>query len=195
MGDPSGEAADRLHALGGQELRLELLRGSDDRQRTLLEKVAEAIGWGRKLPDGHGLGVAVTYCFGGRLAHALEASVDASGKIRVHRVESAIDSGLAVYPDGVRQQIEGGVVRALPGAVYSEITVANGQVQQTTFTSYPLVTVDQAPQVNVQIVNGGDPIGGVGEPPIPPLAPALSNAVFAATGKRLRSMPFGKVPV
>jgi isoquinoline 1-oxidoreductase beta subunit len=177
------------------ELRLELLDGSDDRQRALLETVAQAIGWGRKLPDGHGLGLAVTYCFGGRLAHAVEASVDDSGKIRVHRVESAIDSGLAVYPDGVRQQIEGGVVLALTGAVYSEITVANGQVQQSTFTSYPLVTVDEAPQVNVHIVNGGDPIGGVGEPPIPPLAPALSNAVFAATGKRLRTMPFGKVAV
>jgi isoquinoline 1-oxidoreductase beta subunit len=177
------------------ELRLELLDGSDHRQRALLETVAQAIGWGRKLPDGHGLGLAVTYCFGGRLAHAVEASVDGSGKIRVHRVESAIDSGLAVYPDGVRQQIEGGVVLALTGAVYSEITVANGQVQQSTFTSYPLVTVDEAPQVNVHIVNGGDPIGGVGEPPIPPLAPALSNAVFAATGKRLRTMPFGKVAV
>jgi isoquinoline 1-oxidoreductase beta subunit len=108
---------------------------------------------------------------------------------------SAIDSGLAVYPEGVRQQIEGGVVLALTGAVYSKITVANGQVEQRTFTSYPLVTIDQAPQVNVHIINGGDPVGGVGEPPIPPLAPALSNAVFAATGKRLRRMPFGKVAV
>jgi isoquinoline 1-oxidoreductase beta subunit len=175
------------------DLRVELLRGSDDRQRVLLEKVAEAIGWGRALPDGHGLGLAVTYCFGGRLAHAVEASVDASGTIRVHRVESAIDCGLAVYPDGVRQQIEGGVVLALTGALYSEITVDGGQVQQSTFTSYPLVTIAEAPQVSVHIVNGGDPIGGVGEPPIPPLAPALSNAVFAATGKRLRKMPFGKV--
>jgi len=177
------------------ELRLELLDGSDNRQRALLERVAEAIGWGRKLPAGHGLGLAVTFCFGGRLAHAVEASVDAAGKIRVHRVESAIDSGLVVYPDGTRQQTEGGVVLALTGAVYSQITVANGQVQQSTFTGYPLVTIDEAPQVNVQIVNGGDPIGGVGEPPIPPLAPALSNAVFAATGKRLRKMPFGKVAV
>lgn len=174
-------------------LRLELLDGSDLRQRALLETVAEAIGWGRTLPAGHGLGLAVTYCFGGRLAHAVEASVDASGTIRVHRVESAIDSGLAVYPDGVRQQIEGGVVLALTGAVYSQITVATGQVEQHTFTSYPLATIDEAPLVNVHIINGGDPIGGVGEPPIPPLAPALSNAVFAATGKRLRRMPFGKV--
>jgi CO/xanthine dehydrogenase Mo-binding subunit len=177
------------------ELRLELLGGSDVRQRALLERVAAGIGWGRKVPAGHGLGLAVTYCFGGRLAHAVEASVDDSGRIRVHRVESAIDSGLAVYPDGVRQQIEGGVVLALTGALYSEITVANGQVRQRTFTSYPLVTMGEAPQVNVQIVDGGDPIGGVGEPPIPPLAPALSNAVFAATGKRLRRMPFGRLVV
>jgi CO/xanthine dehydrogenase Mo-binding subunit len=176
-------------------LRLELLDGSDARQRALLERVAEAIGWGRQLPAGHGLGLAVTYCFGGRLAHAVEASVDGSGRIRVHRVETAVDSGLAVYPDGVRQQIEGGVVLALTGALYSEITVANGQVRQRTFTSYPLVTMGEAPPVNVHIVDGGDPIGGVGEPPIPPLAPAVSNAVFAATGKRLRRMPFGRVVV
>jgi isoquinoline 1-oxidoreductase beta subunit len=174
------------------ELRLELLDGTDVRQRALLEKVAGEIGWGRTLPAGHGLGLAVTYCFGGRLAHAVEASVDGSGKIRVHRVESAIDSGLAVYPDGVRQQIEGGVVLALTGALYSEITVEHGRVQQHTFSDYPLVSIDEAPQVNVHIVNGGDPIGGVGEPPIPPLAPALSNAIFAATGKRLRRMPFGR---
>jgi len=175
------------------ELRIELLRGSDDRQRALLERVGEEIGWGRTLPDGHGLGVAVTYCFGGRLAHAVEASVETDGKIRVHRVESAIDCGLGVYPDGIRQQIEGGVVLALTGALYSQITVENGQVQQGTFASYPLVTIDEAPQVNVHIIDGGDPIGGVGEPPIPPLAPALSNAVFAATGVRLRKMPFGRV--
>lgn len=177
------------------ELRLELLSGSDDRQRALLERVGEEIGWGRTLPDGHGLGVAVTYCFGGRLAHAVEASVEADGKIRVHRVESAVDCGLGVYPDGIRQQIEGGVVLALTGALYSEITVENGRVQQETYSSYPLVTIDEAPPVNVHIIDGGDPIGGVGEPPIPPLAPAVSNAVFAASGVRLRKMPFGKVAV
>jgi isoquinoline 1-oxidoreductase beta subunit len=175
------------------ELRLELLEGSDPRQAALLRRVAEEIGWGKRPAEGHGLGLAVTYCFGGRAAHAVEASVERSGKIRVHRVESAIDCGLAVYPDGVRQQAEGGVIMALTGALYSQITVANGQVQQRTFADYPLVAMDEAPPVNVHIVDGGEPIGGVGEPPIPPLAPALSNAVFAATGKRLRRMPFGRV--
>jgi isoquinoline 1-oxidoreductase beta subunit len=175
------------------ELRLELLDGSDQRQAALLRRVATEIGWGRRPPEGHGLGLAVTYCFGGRAAHAIEASVERSGKIRVHRVETAIDCGLAVYPDGVRQQTEGGVVMALTGAIYSQITIANGQVQQHTFADYPLVGMDEAPQVNVHIMDGGDPIGGVGEPPIPPLAPALSNAIFAATGRRLRRMPFGTV--
>jgi isoquinoline 1-oxidoreductase beta subunit len=93
----------------------------------------------------------------------------------------------------VRQQTEGGVVMALTGAIYSQITVANGQVQQRTYADYPLVAMDEAPQVHVHIMDGGDPIGGVGEPPIPPLAPALSNAIFAATGRRLRRMPFGTV--
>ncbi len=175
------------------ELRLELLEGSDPRQAALLRRVAEEIGWGKRPAEGHGLGLAVTYCFGGRAAHAVEASVDRTGKIRVHRVETALDCGLAVYPDGVRQQTEGGVVMALTGALYSQITVASGQVQQHTFADYPLVGMDEAPRVNVHIMDGGEPIGGVGEPPIPPFAPAWSNAIFAATGKRLRRMPFGKV--
>ena len=117
------------------------------------------------------------------------------GTIRVHRVESAIDSGWVVYPDGVRQQIEGGVVLALSVALNEQITVRDGQVEQTTYSSYPILRFDQAPEVNVHIIDGGAPLGGVGEPPIPPLAPAVGNAVFAATGVRMRKLPMGKVPL
>ncbi len=183
------------HELGRDplELRLELLDGEDARLQAVLEKAAEAIGWGRSMPPRRGLGIACTHCFGGRLAHAAEVEVESDGTIRVHRVESAIDSGWAVYPDGVRQQLEGGVVLALSVALGEEITVEGGVVQQRTFSDYPILTFDQHPEVNVHIIDGGEPIGGVGEPPIPPLAPAVANAVFAATGVRLRRMPFGKV--
>jgi len=177
------------------ELRLELLEGQDARLQALLRRVAEEIGWGREMPPRRGLGIACGHCFGGRLAHAAEVSVEDDGTIRVHRVESAIDSGWVVYPDGVRQQIEGGVVLALSVALNEQITVRNGQVEQTTFSSYPILKFDQTPEVNVHIIDGGAPLGGVGEPPIPPLAPAVGNAIFAATGVRMRKLPMGKVPV
>jgi isoquinoline 1-oxidoreductase beta subunit len=176
-------------------LRLELLEGSDARLAAVLKKAAEGIGWGRTLPRGRGLGIACTYCFGGRVAHALEVEVLPDGRVKVHQVHSAVDCGLAVYPDGVRQQIEGGVVMALTAALKAQITVKGGQVEQQTFADYPLLTIDETPEVTVHIVNGGDPVGGVGEPPVPPLAPALVNAIFAATGKRLRKLPIGRVPV
>jgi len=185
------------HELGRDplELRLELLEGEDARLQAVLKKAAEAIGWGRPMPEGRGLGIACTHCFGSRLAHAVEVEVAPDGSIRLHRVESAIDCGWAVYPDGVRQQLEGGVALALSVALMEEITVQGGVVQQRTFSEYPILTFEQHPVVNTHIIDGGEPLGGVGEPPVPPLAPAVANAVFAATGVRLRRMPFRKVEV
>ena len=129
------------------------------------------------------------------MAHAAEVAVESDGTIRVLRVESAIDSGWVVYPDGVRQQTEGGVALALSVALNEQITVRNGEVEQKTFSDYPILRFPQAPVVNLHIIDGGAPLGGVGEPIIPPLAPAVGNAVFAATGVRMRKLPMGKVPV
>jgi len=120
---------------------------------------------------------------------AAEVSVDSRGRVKVHRIESAIDSGWVVHPDAVAAQVEGGVVLALQTVLHGEITLRNGRVEQETFAEFPLITMEEAPLVNTHIVKGGPPLGGVGEPPIPPLAPAIVNAVYAATGKRLRSLP------
>jgi isoquinoline 1-oxidoreductase beta subunit len=169
------------------EFRMEL--EGDPRMRQVLRIAAEAIGWGRETPEGTGLGIAAGFCFGGRVAHAVEVSVDSRRRVKVNRVESAIDSGWVVNPDSVEAQVEGGVILALQTVLYGEITLRNGRVEQSNFSDFPLVTMDEAPHVNTYIVNGGPPLGGVGEPPIPPLAPAVVNAVYAATGKRLRSLP------
>ncbi len=172
--------------------RLELLEG-DPRMKKVLSVAAEAIGWGRRVPvgtgTGTGIGIACGYCFGGRVAHAAEVSVDSRGRVKVHRIESAIDSGWVVNPDSVAAQVEGGVILALQTVLHGEITLRNGRVEQETFVEFPLVTMEEAPLVNTHIVKGGPPLGGVGEPPIPPLAPAVVNAVFAATGKRVRRIP------
>ena len=168
--------------------RLELLE-DDPRMREVLKVAAEAIDWGRRVPVGTGIGIACGYCFGGRVAHAVEVSVDSRRRVKVHRIESAIDSGWVVNPDSVAAQVEGGVILALQTVLHGEITLRNGRVEQETFVEFPLVTMEEAPLVNTHIVKGGPPLGGVGEPPIPPLAPAVVNAVFAATGKRLRTIP------
>jgi len=170
------------------ELRMELLN-DDPRLQEVLRVAAEAIGWSRRTPPGTGIGIACGHCFGGRLAHAAEVSVDERGRVKVHRIESAIDSGWVVNPDSVASQVEGGVILALQTVLHGEITLRNGRVEQETFMDFPLVTMEEAPHVNTHIVYGGPPLGGVGEPPIPPLAPAVLNAVYAATGKRLRSLP------
>ncbi len=170
------------------EFRIGLLK-DDPRMQEVLRTAAEAIGWGRRVPVGTGIGIACGYCFGGRVAHAVEVSVDSRGRVKVHRIESAIDSGWVVNPDSVAAQVEGGVILALQTVLHGEITLKNGRVEQETFVEFPLITMEEAPLVNTHIVKGGPPLGGVGEPPIPPLAPAVVNAVFAATGKRLRTIP------
>jgi len=170
------------------ELRLELLK-EDPRMQAVLKAAADGIGWGRETPEGTGIGIACGYCFGSWCAHAVEVSVDGRSGLKVHRVESGIDCGWAVAPDCVASQVEGGVIMALTTVLHGEITIERGRVVQETFTEYPLVTMAEAPLVNTHIVEGGPPLGGVGEPPVPPLAPAVMNAIYAATGKRLRRLP------
>jgi isoquinoline 1-oxidoreductase beta subunit len=174
------------------ELRLELLE-EDPRLQAVLRKAAEGIDWGRTMPDGRGLGIACSYCFGGRVAQAAEVSVDGRGNVQVHRVEAAIDSGWAVSPDAVAAQVEGGIIFALSAALHGEITLERGRVVQETYAEYPIVTMTEAPVVNVHIIDGGPPLGGAGEPPIPAVAPAVANAIYAATGKRVRRLPIRNV--
>jgi isoquinoline 1-oxidoreductase subunit beta len=177
------------HAAGKDPVtfRRELLP-ADSRQRRLLDMVAGAFGWGRPLPAGHGAGVAVHESFGSAVAQAAEVSVD-NGRIRVHRVVCAVDCGPVINPDGVEAQMQSGIVYGLSAALYGEITLRDGQVEQSNFHNYPVLRLHEMPRVEVHIAKSAARMGGVGEPGTPPIAPAVANAVFAATGKRLRSLP------
>jgi isoquinoline 1-oxidoreductase subunit beta len=178
------------HAAGQDPLayRLQLLKDVAPDHYTVLRLAGEKAGWGRKLPRGHGRGVAVYNVYAGSVAHVVEASVT-RGAIRVHRVVCAIDCGLAVNPDGVRAQIESAVVFGLTAALLGEITLKDGRVVQGNFDGYPLLRIGEIPRIEVHLVKNAEPPGGVGEPGVPPIAPAVANAVFAATGKRLRRLP------
>jgi isoquinoline 1-oxidoreductase beta subunit len=164
------------------------------RTRRVIEIVADKAGWGRKLDKGHGLGIAVQRSFLTYVATVVEVAVDDKGNISVPRVDTAIDAGFIVNPERVRSQIEGAAVMGLSIAKYTQITFKNGRVQQSNFHDYPVLRIGEgAMDVRTHIVaNGIDvPSSGVGEPGVPPFAPALCNAIYAATGKRIRNLPLG----
>jgi len=165
------------------------------RLRRVVEVVADKGGWGRAVPKGHGLGIAVHRSFVSYVATIVEASVGEKGKLTVHQVDTAIDCGTFVNPERIQSQIEGAAIMGLTIAKYGEITFKNGRVQQGNFDNFPVIRMDEAPLVtNVHIVpaDPDTPPSGVGEPGVPPFAPALINAIFAATGKRIRALPIGK---
>jgi isoquinoline 1-oxidoreductase beta subunit len=165
------------------------------RLRRVVEVVAEKGGWGRSVPKGHGLGIAVHRSFVSYIATIVEVSVDDKSKLTVHQVDTAIDCGTFINPERIQSQMEGAAVMGLSLAKYGEITFKDGRVQQGNFDDFPVVRIDDAPLVtNVYIVPADDdtPPSGVGEPGVPPFAPALLNAIFAATGKRIRALPIGK---
>lgn len=162
------------------------------RLRKVTETVAEAIGWGRQMPAGSGLGLAAHYSFVSHVAVATEVEV-VDGAVRIPRVEIAIDCGAHVNPDRIRSQMEGAVIMGVGQALTTEITFQNGRAQQGNFDSYLIPRMETAPrQINVHLVSSGgydQPLGGVGEPGLPPVAPAIVNAIFAATGTRIRRLP------
>jgi isoquinoline 1-oxidoreductase beta subunit len=178
------------HAAGQDpvEYRRALL-GRAPRHKAVLEAAAARAGWGSPLPPGRFRGVAVAFSYGSYAAEVAEVEVEAGGAVRVHRVVCALDCGLAVNPDQVRAQMEGGIVFGLTAVLHGEITLDAGQVQQSNFHDYPLVRIDRAPAVEVHVLESDHPPGGAGEPGVPPLAPAVANALFAATGRRLRRLP------
>jgi isoquinoline 1-oxidoreductase beta subunit len=178
------------HAAGKDpfEYRRALL-GKQPRHKRVLELVAEKAGWDKPPPEGRGRGIAVHESFGSFVAQVAEVSVSREGKLRVHRVVCAIDCGPVVNPDGVRAQMESGIVFGLTAALYSEITFEKGRVKQRNFHDYPVLRMNEMPEVEVHIVPSKDSMGGVGEVGVPPLAPAVANALFAVTGKRVRRLP------
>jgi isoquinoline 1-oxidoreductase beta subunit len=184
------------HASGADpyEFRLRNLRADEadrsQRMAAVLKLAAEKSGWGQALPPGKGRGIAC-YRFGQTwVAQVAEVSVDKAGKVRVNRVVAAVDCGLVINPDNVRALIEGGINYALTPVLSGEITVKEGAVEQSNFHDYRVLRMADAPEIEVHIVPGGkDPGDGVGESGVPPTAPAVANAIFAATGKRLRRLP------
>jgi isoquinoline 1-oxidoreductase beta subunit len=169
------------------ELRLELLADAP-RHRAVLARAAREAGWRTRPRPGVGRGVAVHESFGSVCAQVIEASVD-DGQVRVHRVVCAVDCGRVVNPDLVRAQIESAVIYGLSAALAQEITFARGRVEQSNFHDFPLLRMHQCPRIEVHLVERGEQPHGVGEPGVPPVAPALCNAIFAATGKRVRRLP------
>jgi isoquinoline 1-oxidoreductase subunit beta len=164
------------------------------RLRRVVELATQQANWGEKLPKGRGRGLAVHRSFLSYIASVVEVVVDNKGQITVPRVDTAIDCGFAANPERIRSQYEGAAVMGLSLALYGEITFKQGRVQQSNFTDYPVVRIEQSPVVtHVHIVPAGIdvPSGGIGEPGVPPFAPALCNAIFAATGKRIRRLPIG----
>jgi isoquinoline 1-oxidoreductase beta subunit len=169
------------------EFRRRLLKAAP-RHLAVLELAAQKAGWGGSLPAGHSRGVALHESFGSVVAQVAEVSLE-GGWTHVHRVVCAADCGTVVNPGIVAQQMEGAVIFALTAALYGRVDIVEGVVQQGNFPGYPMVRMADAPSVETWLVESQRPPGGVGEPGVPPLAPAVANALFALTGKRARRLP------
>jgi len=158
------------------------------RHLAVLDKAASAANWGSPLDEGRGRGIALQESFGSLVAQVVEVTVN-KGQVKVDRVVAAVDAGFAVSPDGLTAQIESGIAYGLTAALYGEIRIEQGAVAQSNFHDYQALRMPDAPQIETHIINSGAPWGGAGEPGTPAIAPALTNAVFDATGTRVRQLP------
>ncbi|MCA3637044.1 MAG: xanthine dehydrogenase family protein molybdopterin-binding subunit [Methylobacterium sp.] len=158
------------------------------RMLAVLDRVAEMSGWSRPAPQGVSRGIAVVDSYGSPVAQVVELRME-NGRPSIERVHAAIDCGRAINPGQVETQIQGSVIEALGAALRVKITLKDGRAEQSNFGDYPILRIDEVPQINVAIIEIGSPLGGVGEPGVPPLAPALVNAIQAANGKRVRALP------
>jgi isoquinoline 1-oxidoreductase beta subunit len=170
------------------EFRKALLAKSP-RHKAVLELAATKANWSAPLPAGRARGCAVMFSYGSYVAHVAEVSVAPDGKVRVHKLVGAIDAGFAVNPDQVKAQMEGGAIYALTALLYGAITIDRGRVQQSNFNDYPMLRINEAPVMETHILDSGAPAGGLGEPGVPTVAPAVCNAIYALTGKRVRTLP------
>jgi isoquinoline 1-oxidoreductase subunit beta len=182
---------DELAAASKQDAvayRLALL-GKTPRAKAVLALAAQKAGWGGQLPESAGRGVSLQFAFGTYMAQVAEVEVSKNGAVRVRRVVCAVDCGTVVNPDTVQAQIQSAIMFGVTAALYGEITLKAGRVEQTNFDSYQILRLDEAPAVEVHIVQNSEPPGGMGEAGTSAVVPAVTNAIFAATGKRLRKLP------
>jgi isoquinoline 1-oxidoreductase beta subunit len=166
--------------------------GKTPRLQAALDLVAEKSGWGQQLPARTGRGVSVQPSFGSFIATVVEAEVDQHGEVHLRRVTSAVDTGIAVNPDTIVAQLEGGLIFGLTAALYGEITIEKGRVQQSNFNDYRMLRIDQVPKIEVHVIKSGEPPGGIGETGVTAGPPALRNAILAATGVALRRLPIDR---
>jgi isoquinoline 1-oxidoreductase subunit beta len=186
---------DEMAAAAGKdpyEFRRGLL-AEQPRYKGVLELAAQQAGWGKPLPAGVHRGIAVAQSFGSYVAEVAEVSVGKDGKVKVHRVVSAVDCGMIVNPEIVKRQVESAIAFGLSAALHGKITFKDGRVEQSNFHDYPVLRIGEMPDVEVHIVASTEPPGGIGEPGLPPIAPAVTNAIFAATGKRVRKLPISDI--
>jgi isoquinoline 1-oxidoreductase beta subunit len=155
----------------------------------VLNFAVEKAAWGTKLPEGVGRGVSVQFAMGTYLSQVAEVEASNEGEVRVRRVVCAVDCGQMVNPDTIVAQIEGGVIFGLSAALWGEITLKDGRVEQHNFNDYRVLRMNEAPEINVYLVKNTEAPGGIGEPGTIGIAPAVTNAIFAATGKRIRKLP------
>ena len=182
---------DELAHRSGQnpyQFRLNML-ADKPRHAAVLKAAAERAGWERNLAPGHAQGIALQESFGSIVAQVAEVSITETGQVRVHRVTCAIDCGRSINPDTVASQAESGVIFGLTAALYGEITIDQGRVMQNNFTDYEMVTLKDAPEIDIVTVESGESLGGMGEPATPPIAAAVANAVYILTGQRVRELP------
>jgi len=165
------------------------LLGHNPRALAVLTLAAEKAGWGRPLPSRRGRGVSVQFAFGSYLAQVAEVEVAADGSVKVHRIVCAVDCGMVVNPDTIEAQVQGGTFFGLTAALYGAITLKNGRVEQGNFDTYRPLRIDEAPVVETHLVKSSEAPGGFGEAPTAVVAPAVTNAIFAATAKRIRILP------
>ncbi|MDB5850298.1 MAG: aldehyde dehydrogenase, partial [Rhodoferax sp.] len=182
---------DELAFKAGQDplaYRLAML-GKDPRASHVLKTAAQRAGWGSALPARSGRGIALMYAWDTYLAQVVDLSVDDDGTVNVQRVVCVVDCGVVVNPDTVAAQMQGGINYGLTAALFSEITIDKGRAQQSNFHDYPMLRINEAPKIEVEIVASTEKPGGIGEPGTAGLGAAFVNAVFAATGKRLYALP------
>jgi isoquinoline 1-oxidoreductase beta subunit len=176
------------------EFRRSML-GTKPRMLAALKLVAEKSSWGEKLPARVGRGVSIQPTFDTSIATVVEAEVDELGEVQVRRVTQVVDTGIAVNPDTIVAQLQGGLIFGLTAALYGEITIEKGRVQQSNFHDYRMLRIDQVPKIDIYVIKSGEAPGGIGEAGVIGAPPALRNAILAATGVALRRMPIDRTQI